>query len=79
MGILLDSFWMLNHDMDAGGKKDAVLLALTVLASKVGAKLASYYVLHLDRWKTRHACRKNPLPKHCTTILLKGEFHEEKN
>jgi hypothetical protein len=31
MGILLDSFWMLNHDMDAGGKKDAVLLALTFI------------------------------------------------
>ena len=29
MGILLDGFWMLHHDMDAAGKKDAVLLALT--------------------------------------------------
>jgi hypothetical protein len=29
MGILLDSFWMRHHDIDAGGRKDAVLLALT--------------------------------------------------
>jgi len=29
MGILLDSFWMLHHDIGAGKKKDAVVLALT--------------------------------------------------
>ena len=30
MGILLDSFWMLHHDIGAGKKKDAVVLALTL-------------------------------------------------
>jgi len=29
MGILLDGFWMLHHDIGEGAKKDAVLLALT--------------------------------------------------
>jgi hypothetical protein len=29
MGILLDGFWMLHHDIGVGTKKDAVLLALT--------------------------------------------------
>jgi hypothetical protein len=29
MGILLDGFWMLHHDIGMGAKKDAVLLALT--------------------------------------------------
>jgi hypothetical protein len=35
MGILLDGFWMLHHDIGMGAKKDAVLLALTLLWSFV--------------------------------------------
>jgi hypothetical protein len=29
MGILLDGFWMLHHDIGVAAKKDVVLLALT--------------------------------------------------
>jgi hypothetical protein len=31
MGILLDGFWMLHHDIGMGAKKDVVLLALTFI------------------------------------------------
>jgi hypothetical protein len=30
MGILLDGFWMLHHDIGVAAKKDVVLLALTI-------------------------------------------------
>jgi hypothetical protein len=33
MGILLDGFWMLHHDIGVAAKKDVVLLALTELSA----------------------------------------------
>ena len=45
MGILLDGFWMLHHDIGQGEKKDAVLFALTLLRSE---KLKFYWRCLVD-------------------------------